>query len=1069
MGAGGSTSAYPVPGSFVKPPRKLGKRLRLMAEGELKKAVSELRFGLDTGVPHPLDIDLGGVSLSLSTSRYGGDGLPVFSYFIARNTCLQTLKLCHCDLGVEELAVLGPALGRHPVLTELDLSHNKLTTESYFYAFHKPSLNNNMAGLRALAAAIRGHPSLRVLNLTGCELAGDGTTAGGTGGVAAKAVGGPASEPGGGAGGSADDAAAMRSIVNARGALPVPELAAGAEEGSGVGAEALPGRTTAQLVGDLEGARAIACAIGANTVLRKVTMRRTQLDVHVLKGTDLDNDATTALDFSDGGLGIEDVMLVATLLPLNKVTTALDLSDNAIGDGQAAVTLAAALRENETLTSLGAANTGIGGIGAAAFADTLRCTDTLAFLDVSSNHLGGSAGGTALAQAIEDWMPGRASERLQQEQGQPTAKDGRRASAIQLVAVQLQKQAAGDAERVVAARAEAERNADAKRRAAAAAAVAAVQSGADVWVAALDGAAAQEGESGAEWGVGGLLAPHTHPLEALCRLPLARLRRFDVELVQLDLSGDRALPHDPRSGWWLGLGGVAALAGFLASVDNAVEKLRLHTAWLPVKKLKGSESEGALLAELKERARDGDVEFVPGALDLSAQDLWCADVMVAGRLLERNEKLTSLDLSENSIVDWDLQRQEYVFDAVGALAGALRRNTSLVNLNLRANRLCGKGISRGGDSTKFDKIDSRAFLQLCEAIAVNGALRRLDISQNSVTADCKAALGTALLRSNICALQNVVCDEWALTPETRTLTLPRAHLNESDMLMLGGALRRNQVLTALDLSYNPLGEAGGQALSRPLAADTCVLVHLKLAHTELGEVGVAAVAHSLAKNRRLETLDLSENMLYYPAARHVGRMLLQNTALQALNLRANNLSPKGAVLLAESLKRNSSLTALDVSENGVFIEGAEAFASMALQNDAVRSLTLHMCALPLLDLKGDTYVKALNLSQRNLQPEDALVIGRLLEVNGKMKQLDLSLNNLGGWNFMHGIQSKTEIAGIVALREATHINHSLLRIKMASNGLCDMGKAELARFRPPHKGLEVAGDPPPPIIKPMHL
>ena len=72
------------------------------------------------------------------------------------------------------------------------------------------------------------------------------------------------------------------------------------------------------------------------------------------------------------------------------------------------------------------------------------------------------------------------------------------------------------------------------------------------------------------------------------------IKVIDVELVQLDLSGDRALPHDPRSGWWLGLGGVAALAGLLASVDNAVEKLRLHTAWLPVKKLKGSESEGAL-------------------------------------------------------------------------------------------------------------------------------------------------------------------------------------------------------------------------------------------------------------------------------------------------------------------------------------------------------------------------------------------------------------------------------------------------------------------------------------------
>ena len=410
-----------------------------------------------------------------------------------------------------------------------------------------------------------------------------------------------------------------------------------------------------------------------------------------------------------------------------------------------------------------------------------------------------------------------------------------------------------------------------------------------------------------------------------------------------------------------------------------------------------------------------------------------------------------------------------MFDALAALAAALRVNTTLANLNLRTNRLCGKGYGRGGDSTVFDAIDERGFLLLCDAIAVNTALWRLDISDNAVPPACKAALGNAMLRSNTCSLQNVVCDEWALAPETRTLALTRAHLDENDMLLLGGALRRNRALTTLDLSYNTLGETGGQAISRPLGAETCVLVHLKLVHTELGEVGVAAVAHALSMNRRLETLDLSENMLYHPAARHLGRMLLQNEALRALNLRTNNLTAKGAVLLAEALKHNSSLTTLDVSSNGVFVEGAEAFASMALENDALGSLTLHECALPLMDLKGDSHVKALNLAQRGLQPEDALVVGRLLEVNTKLKQLDLSLNNIGGWNYLHGIQSKTEIAGIVALREATHINRTLLRLKMASNGLCDRGKEELGRFRTASEGLEVVGDPPPPVIQPMHL
>ena len=87
-------------------PAAYQKRMERLPNGELKSVLRELHFGLTTGVPHPSHIDLSGVSLSLSSSRYGPEGLNVLAHYMSRNTTVQVLKLVRCDLCMHELGVL---------------------------------------------------------------------------------------------------------------------------------------------------------------------------------------------------------------------------------------------------------------------------------------------------------------------------------------------------------------------------------------------------------------------------------------------------------------------------------------------------------------------------------------------------------------------------------------------------------------------------------------------------------------------------------------------------------------------------------------------------------------------------------------------------------------------------------------------------------------------------------------------------------------------------------------------------------------------------------------------------
>jgi hypothetical protein len=100
------------------------------------------------------------------------------------------------------------------------------------------------------------------------------------------------------------------------------------------------------------------------------------------------------LDLEDCGLGLQDVQMIASWLERCPRKIALNLNGNGIQhDG--AIVLAAALKNNSTLTSLRVAGNEFGDIGAVALANALETNLTLIELDTSYNHVD-DAGETAI-------------------------------------------------------------------------------------------------------------------------------------------------------------------------------------------------------------------------------------------------------------------------------------------------------------------------------------------------------------------------------------------------------------------------------------------------------------------------------------------------------------------------------------------------------------------------------------------------------------------------------------------------------------------------------------------------
>ena len=139
-------------------------------------------------------------------------------------------------------------------------------------------------------------------------------------------------------------------------------------------------------------------------------------------------------------------------------------------------------------------------------------------------------------------------------------------------------------------------------------------------------------------------------------------------------------------------------------------------------------------------------------------------------------------------------------------------------------------------------------------------------------------------------------------------------------------LSGNRTLKRINLSGNRIGENGCKALSSFLSEPTCVLKEVNLSNNKLNDRNIKCILEALAKNDRLEILDLSRNCLTGKCSGSLHDFLVRNnTTLRALDLSWNTLKAKGSERIATALTQDATLRRLDLSWNGIQDEGVLLF------------------------------------------------------------------------------------------------------------------------------------------------
>eukprot|EP00731_Ephydatia_muelleri_P004528 Em0002g704a len=187
----------------------------------------------------------------------------------------------------------------------------------------------------------------------------------------------------------------------------------------------------------------------------------------------------------------------------------------------------------------------------------------------------------------------------------------------------------------------------------------------------------------------------------------------------------------------------------------------------------------------------------------------------------------------------------------------------------------------------------------------------------------------------------------------QTLDLSLAHLNPFDLYALGYCIVNSSTLWSVELRHCDLTDEcmrilflvedgkvfhhitslnlsgnGGCITTSTSLLDICVPLHtgmmlkenntlkkLDLWGCELQPEGLEQVMKGVQANTKLETLDLSRNIIDNKRASCLGMMLKGNTTLKVLDLHECGLEPEGLEEVMKGVEVNTKLETLDLSYN----------------------------------------------------------------------------------------------------------------------------------------------------------
>ncbi|QDV19189.1 Leucine Rich repeats (2 copies) [Gimesia panareensis] len=218
----------------------------------------------------------------------------------------------------------------------------------------------------------------------------------------------------------------------------------------------------------------------------------------------------------------------------------------------------------------------------------------------------------------------------------------------------------------------------------------------------------------------------------------------------------------------------------------------------------------------------------------------------------------------------------------------------------------------------------------------------------------------------------------------QTIYLGCNRIDETGTAALAQAISDSPSIRALWLKRNPIGTAGARQIAEMLKRNPRLRT-LDLVHTKLGSKGVRLIARTLTSyESAVRLLYLGGNEIQAEDADVLAELVQQNQRLSGLYLSVNQLGEAGAVTLADGLRSNQGLRSLSLASNRIGPEGTAALAA-ALESHP---------GLIELDLGYDRSTRVLGEEPNNLGDAGAAQIARLIQINRRLRSVDLTRNQI---------------------------------------------------------------------------
>jgi hypothetical protein len=252
------------------------------------------------------------------------------------------------------------------------------------------------------------------------------------------------------------------------------------------------------------------------------------------------------------------------------------------------------------------------------------------------------------------------------------------------------------------------------------------------------------------------------------------------------------------------------------------------------------------------------------------------------------------------------------------------------------------------------------------------------------------------------------------------LTLRQCWITDKHGALICNALRYNNTLRDLDLSYNQMSDeiapdfglvfAENKALERlnlcqnrfttmfveqivePLKGNT-TLKDLNLYAAKLGDKGADLISDLLRFNKSLRSIDLNQTGIGDIGLEHICEVLKINTYLEELSIRKNGITDLGIEKLCEIIKITHTLRFIDMGENNITKVSGSKLADALKENKSLYSISLDRTEIGeegvkeiinVIKNKDNVTLRELYLAENNL--DESIIPEGIVDVRIKLKK-----------------------------------------------------------------------------------